>query len=187
MQEVFEKIIKKLEEIAVQEDAPIYEGDRESDNYIRCSNAIEAVEQAAAEYNNGWIPCSERMPKEHESMLAKFKGTAKWKNQMFEKISDEVNVTVIDEKGKCTTNHAHTIDGEWSCDILKVFKTYRIIAWQPLPEPYQPEGNPEPKKKTNFDYCCQSAEIMAQVIDIAKCGWTKEEIINWLQSEAKEI
>ena len=67
MQEVFEKIIKKLEEIAVQEDAPIYEGDRESDNYIRCSNAIEAVEQAAAEYNNGWIPCSERLPTMEEN------------------------------------------------------------------------------------------------------------------------
>lgn len=32
------------------------------------------------------------------------------------------------------------LDGEWSCDILKVFKTYRIIAWQPLPEPYQQKG-----------------------------------------------
>lgn len=60
MQEVFEKIIKKLNEIAIQEDAPVYEGDRESDNYIRCSDAIEAVEQVAAEYN------SERLPKEPE-------------------------------------------------------------------------------------------------------------------------
>ena len=42
------------------------------------------------------------------------------------------------------------------------------------------------KPKTNFDICCESVENMAQVIDIAKCGWTREEIIKWLQSEVEE-
>ncbi len=42
------------------------------------------------------------------------------------------------------------------------------------------------KTKTNFDICCESIENMAQVIDIAKCGWTKEQIIAWLHSEAEE-
>lgn len=42
------------------------------------------------------------------------------------------------------------------------------------------------KQKTNFDICCESVENMAQVIDIAKCGWTREEIIKWLQSEVEE-
>lgn len=41
------------------------------------------------------------------------------------------------------------------------------------------------QKQTNFDYCCQSVENMAQVIDIAKCGWTKEQVIKWLQSEVE--
>ena len=41
------------------------------------------------------------------------------------------------------------------------------------------------KPKTNFDICCESVENMAQVIDIAKCGWTREEIIKWLQSEVE--
>ena len=39
--------------------------------------------------------------------------------------------------------------------------------------------------KTNFDICCESIENMAQIIDIAKIGWTKEQIIEWLQSEAE--
>ena len=39
--------------------------------------------------------------------------------------------------------------------------------------------------KTNFDVCCESIENMAQIIDIAKNGWTKEQIIDWLQSEAQ--
>ena len=30
--------------------------------------------------------------------------------------------------------------------------------------------------KTNFDMCCESVEAMAQIIDIIKCGWTKEQI-----------
>ena len=48
MQEVFEKIINELkqESIIVDDDA----GNRE----------MEIIEQAADEYNNGWIPCSER-------------------------------------------------------------------------------------------------------------------------------
>lgn len=39
---------------------------------------------------------------------------------------------------------------------------------------------------TNFEWCCQSIENMAQVIDIAKCGWTREQIIKWLQKARKE-
>ncbi len=35
--------------------------------------------------------------------------------------------------------------------------------------------------KTNFDVCCESVEMMAQMIDIMKCGWTKEQIVNWLK------
>lgn len=38
---------------------------------------------------------------------------------------------------------------------------------------------------TNYEWCCQSIENMAQVIDIAKCGWTREQIIKWLQKEER--
>lgn len=86
---------------------------------------------------SGWIPCGEHMPEEHESVFARFKGTEKWNKSMFEKISDRVNVTVDNNKGKVTVTHAHTIDGKWSCDLLRCNKDYRIIAWMPLPEPYK--------------------------------------------------
>lgn len=62
---------------------------------------------------------------------------------MFEKTSSEVNVTVVGDKGLGTTTHAHTIDGQWSCDLLRCDKTYKIIAWQPLPEPYREEKENE--------------------------------------------
>lgn len=88
----------------------------------------------------GWIPCSERMPEEHDSMFARFKGTDKWRDSMFEKASNEVTVTITDAKGDKVTTHAHTTDGTWKCDILRACPTYRVIAWQPLPAPYQPKG-----------------------------------------------
>lgn len=39
--------------------------------------------------------------------------------------------------------------------------------------------------KTNFDICCESAESMAQIVDIMKAGWTKEEVLHFLQSPAE--
>lgn len=102
--------------------------------------AIQAWEDYCGEYGGGWIPVSSGvMPEERQSIFAKFKGTNKWNDAMFEKISDEVNVTVVSEKGNATTAHAHTKDGKWSCDLLEVNKTYRVIAWQPLPKPYKPK------------------------------------------------
>ena len=90
--------------------------------------------------NDGWIPCSSgKMPMEHDSIFANYRGTKKWNDAMFEKISDEVNVTVVDEKGNGTTTHAHTVDGKWECDLLKCNKTYKVLAWQPLPQPYKPK------------------------------------------------
>ena len=68
---------------------------------------------------------------------------------MFEKASNEVNVTVANKKGDSATTHAHTLDGKWSCDFLKCNKSYQIIAWQPLPEPYKPSvAQSSPEQKT---------------------------------------
>ncbi len=81
-----------------------------------------------------WIPCSERLPKEHDSIFAQFKDTDQWSGAMFEKISDDVNVTVEFENGKRKTKTLHTIDGKWSEGNRGV--KFKVIAWQPLPEEY---------------------------------------------------
>lgn len=86
------------------------------------------------EHNDGWIPCSERLPGEHDSMFATLKGTSKWNDAMFEKASDDVNVTVEFEDGTRKTKTMHTVDGEWKNDS---FINMEIIAWRPLPEPYK--------------------------------------------------
>lgn len=80
-----------------------------------------------------WIQCSERMPEEHDSIFAKLKGTEKWRTGMFEKISDDVNTTVEFEGGERRAMTLHTTDGIWNPDNRLV--KFRVIAWQPLPEP----------------------------------------------------
>ena len=87
--------------------------------------------------NDGWIPVEERMPEEHDSIFAKWKGTDKWSKSMFEKTSCDVNITVEYEDGKRKTITAHTVDGKWMIPnrIIK----QKVIAWRPLPEPYRPE------------------------------------------------
>lgn len=84
----------------------------------------------------GWIPVSERLPEEHDSIFAKYKGTDKWQIGMFEKCSDDVNVTVEYEDGTKKTKTLHTVDGCWKVDFAVKFK---VIAWQPLSEPWKGE------------------------------------------------
>lgn len=87
-----------------------------------------------------WIPVTERLPEEHDSIFAKLKGTEKWEKGMFTKVSDYVLVTVKCEDGimeKCQV--AKTRDGEWKNDFFRAFRSAKVIAWMPFPEPYEEE------------------------------------------------
>ena len=87
--------------------------------------------------NDGWIPVEEGLPKEHDSIFAKWKGTERWSNAMFEKISDDVNVTVEYEDGTRNTITMHTLDGKWKYPNGIIQQ--KVIAWQPLPASYRPK------------------------------------------------
>ena len=88
--------------------------------------------------NDGWIPVEERLPEEHDSMFAKLKGTDRWSEAMFEKISDDVNVTVEYEDGTRKTTTTHTLDGKWK--LPNRVTKQKVIAWQPLPDSYRKDG-----------------------------------------------
>ena len=130
MNKAFEMILERLEESYI---------DCFRQGYYKFNNAIDKakqiVQEVAEEYKDGWIPCNERLPEEHDSMFAKLKGTDKWSDAMFEKISDDVNVTVEFEDGTRKTMTLHTNDGKWNTNnrIVK----FNVIAWQPLPEPFK--------------------------------------------------
>lgn len=71
-----------------------------------------------------WIPCSERMPEEHNEEAD------------IRAVSELVAVTVIDdETGKTFVCDDLTVDGKW-CNF---HSGCEVIAWQPLPKPYNPE------------------------------------------------
>lgn len=102
--------------------------------FREAAETIEALSAKLATANSGWIPCSERLPEEHDSIFAKLKGTDKWSNAMFEKTSNEVNATIKFEDGKRAVKTLHTIDGRWSEGHRGV--KFKVVAWQPLPEEY---------------------------------------------------
>lgn len=95
------------------------------------------MEKSSQYYHGGWIPVNECMPKEYDSIFAKFKGTEKWVNGMAEKISDDVNVTVEYENKAKKVKTLHTCDGKWQ--IGNSLLGFKVIAWQPLPTAYEPK------------------------------------------------
>lgn len=138
MQEVFEKIIEKLEELKQKEKnrpddcdengigdgEQIYEDGRSQGRYEQIVEIIKIVKQAAAEYNNGWIPCSERMPEKNGAVWVSFSNSV--------------------------TDYARK--AYWGYDIQEMKSVFKWengmkmkivpLAWKPYcsPEPYHPKG-----------------------------------------------
>lgn len=104
------------------------------------SDVSEMIEQLQDdleqdEKENGWIPVSERLPEEHDSIFVKFKGTDNWKRGMFEKTSKYVIATVAFDDGTVLVEQAYTTDGIWKTDKKVLGGT--VVAWMDYPEPYK--------------------------------------------------
>lgn len=80
-----------------------------------------------------WVSVDDRLPDEHESLFARYKGTDKWLNGMFMTISDLVIVCAEYENGKRIVKTANTVDGVWK--VENIFHQCRVTHWMPLPEP----------------------------------------------------
>ena len=82
------------------------------------STAIEIVKAGGGEYNDGWIPCSERLPEAGKRYLV----SAIWKDKDFEK--------------SAVYDAVYGSDGLWHSYNYEPV-SYKVIAWQPLPEPFK--------------------------------------------------
>ena len=80
-----------------------------------------------------WIPVTERLPDEHESLFARYKGTDKWINAMFMTISDLVIVCAEYENGEPIVKTANTVDGVWK--VKGIFHPSKVTHWMSMPEP----------------------------------------------------
>ena len=121
MNKVFEKIIEKQEELFqdlnvievlshVDFDSTIQNS---LENFFKAitNEAIEIVKHEAEQYNNGWISCSERLPKYGEVVMCS---------------CTNGGITI-----SCITHR-----GEKQSKIVR-FGQHSVIAWQPLPKPFQ--------------------------------------------------
>ena len=121
MKKAFDKILERLEREIAGKPTP-----EEYNNGI--NRAYQIVQEVAEEFatdtnvwNNGWIPCSERLPEEAFGCL----------------------VTVMDCNPSTQTDFENILpyfvgyDGESWNDEDGNEIPFEVIAWQPLPEPFK--------------------------------------------------
>ena len=122
--------------LTIEEDGNVSLYDDTYDITIHCESKEEQDEvRKILENIPHWIPVTERLPEEEDSIFARYYGTDRWSKSMFRKKSREVIVTSVFEDGELHTEVAHTTDGEWHVGVNVVPRT--VIAWMPLPEPYK--------------------------------------------------
>ena len=101
-----------------------------------------------------WIPVTERLPDEHESLFAHYKGTDKWCDGMFMTISDLVIVCAEYENMERIVKTANTTEGIWK--VKDSFYPCRVTHWMPLPEPPEKAINQDHNQGKENDYGNQS-------------------------------
>jgi hypothetical protein len=86
--------------------------------------------------NQDWIPVDKRLPDEHESIFARFKGTTRWSKSMFERTTNTVLCTVkLSNDMVVTTGRLN--DGKWKLDTCEWITDFKVIAWMEFPKPYE--------------------------------------------------
>ena len=106
------------------------------------SNSIDLLKELADKaYPLEWIPVSEKLPVEHDSIYAKFYGTDKWNDAFWRTRSKEVLVTIEYEDGTRIVESSHTTDGKWWIEKKTTLSKFKIVAWMPLPNPYKEKEN----------------------------------------------
>ena len=84
-----------------------------------------------------WIPVTEKLPDEKDTMFAKFWGTDRWNEYMFRRRSDLVEVTVEFEDGTRKTDASRTRDGKWDIEGRHGAVKQKVVAWKPMSAPWR--------------------------------------------------
>ena len=128
MKEAFEKILERLDEMIHPKQLHFCKCARgrcrlfyNNKNCMDCvvKDAKEIVQEVAEEYNNGWIACSEKLPELRQDVLVTVKYTG-----------------FMGMHGYWIQTGHMEAENDWWGNCAGG----EVIAWQPLPEPYQPKG-----------------------------------------------
>ena len=125
MNKAFEKILERIQEERelsyadfsryVDEVSPCLDAEYDDFFHRGLERASRLVKEVVEEYNNGWIPCSERLPEDFMSM--------EYLTTVNGHFYSEINYY-------CVANH------KWFSS-RKTTKEVDVIAWQPLPERFK--------------------------------------------------
>ena len=116
MNKAFEKILDRLEESYID---CFRQGDYKFNNAI--DKAKQIVQEVAEEYNSGWIPCSERIPEEDDTLYL-----VSYKKIFFDKSFYFYDIAYLYTFPNGTRYWV-------SAKSDKVRQVSKVSAWQPLP------------------------------------------------------
>ena len=115
------------------------------------NKAKEIVNQLAAEYKGGWIPCNVKLPTVSNSYLV---------------------TKMCENDGNPIYETAHEIfwrtDGKWDCERDE-YCDWRVIAWQEKLAPYKPGGK-EKFELSQKEAFCDWIEMSQDVTYKTSCG-----------------
>lgn len=128
---IFEKIREKIEEKAFS--VQLKQGIKEPSTFDAMEEKFsvreikDIINQVEAEYNNGWISVDDRLPEKFDSVLVSCEGCI-------------IGGTHEGEKCEFVATGDMSSKDHWQIQGHSDIKYIKVIAWQPLPEPYVPKG-----------------------------------------------
>lgn len=100
------------------------------------SNSMDLLKDLANKADSfEWIPVTERLPEEHDSIFAHWYGTDKWQKACWRTTSCIVIVTVEFKDGNRVVKTSYTHDGEWYDEKRSI--NCKVVAWMPMPKAYK--------------------------------------------------
>ena len=127
MNKAFEKILDKVEDV---QNNLTSQTEGNIDLQVGVINGVmyskKIVQEVAEEYNNGWIPCSERLPEEDDTLYL-----VSYKKIFFDKSFYFYDIAYLYTFPNGTR---YWVSATKSDNVIQVSK---VSAWQPLPEQYK--------------------------------------------------
>lgn len=134
----YQKALDRIVSTIIEKEADGYREPRTAGDFCwESKNILKELVDKAESFE--WIPVSEKLPYEHDSVFAKSYGTDKWSNAFWRKTSNRVIATIKYNDGTVIVKEAFTHDGEWTVEKKNI--NCKVIAWMPFPNPYKENEN----------------------------------------------